>query len=96
MLDLIVPASRKRQLAHVIKTAPTFEIWKAAAVELDKFTHIYSRLEGNEKWKNVMEDRHYDYDLVKSRMEQLENARELDDPNISFFLLRTSRKNSYC
>lgn len=45
---------------------------------------------GNEKWKDETISMDYDYELIQTRLSQLQTARELNDLAAISFLLRTS------
>jgi len=57
--------------------------WRAAAIELDV-------LEGNNAWKCELESSEYDFNLVESRLAQLDDARNSCDAQRMLFLIRTS------
>lgn len=63
--------------------AASYDDWKAAATELDT-------LEGNDAWKLEDESSEYDAELVRARLEQLEEARLSCDVKRMLFLVRTT------
>lgn len=63
--------------------ADTYDSWKAAATELDT-------LEGNDAWKLEDESTEYDAELLKTRLEQLDEARLNCDVKRMLFLVRTT------
>lgn len=46
---------------------------------------------GKTKWKLNNASKYYDYELINSRLIQLQTARELNDSAATSFLLRTSK-----
>ncbi|KAJ4286064.1 Lipase 5 [Kalmusia sp. IMI 367209] len=65
------------------RQAESYHDWKAAATELDT-------LEGNDTWKFHDESSEYDAELVKARLEQLDEARLNCDVKRMLFLVRTT------
>lgn len=63
--------------------AATYADWEAAAKELDD-------MEGNNEWKAVFDSPDYDAQLVRSRLQQLDDARISCDIERMLFLIRTS------
>ncbi|KAF2755414.1 patatin-domain-containing protein [Pseudovirgaria hyperparasitica] len=81
---LSIDDENRKQLLHVkLKEAKTYSEWRSAASELDK-------LEGNNAWKEEEVTREYNYALVKSRLQQLDEARTNCDTRRMLFLIRTS------
>ena len=73
-----------KQLLYVkMQTATTYIDWKSAAAELD---HI----EGNNRWKYILDSPDYDAALVDARLKQLDDARISCDIGRMLFLIRTS------
>ncbi|KAF2735145.1 patatin-domain-containing protein [Polyplosphaeria fusca] len=76
-------ADRKQLLYLRMKNAESFEVWKAAATELDT-------LEGNDLWKNEDYSEQYNFELVAARLKELDDARLSCDVKRMLFLIRTS------
>ncbi|KAF1974387.1 patatin-domain-containing protein [Bimuria novae-zelandiae CBS 107.79] len=75
--------ARKQLLYLRMREATSYEEWKTAASELDT-------LEGNDAWKLEDESSEYDAELVKARLEQLDDARLNCDVQRMLFLVRTT------
>lgn len=74
----------RKQILHLrLKNAVTVEDWKVAARELDD-------LEGNLEWKANSESDDYDYELVATRLAQLDDARISCDVSRMLYLVRTA------
>jgi len=78
-------ATEKERQLHLLRLrgAKTSEEWKKAALELDQ-------LEGNSQWKDHDESEEYDYELVKTRLRRLQEARQRDDLEDMRFQIRTA------
>ncbi|MCJ1471785.1 hypothetical protein MMC13_000426 [Lambiella insularis] len=74
---------RKQVLYLRLRSAATYDDWKAAATELDG-------IEGNNAWKAVFESPEYDAMLVEARLRQLDEARISCDVGRMLFLVRTA------
>lgn len=74
---------RKQLLLVRLQEAECYDDWKAAATELDT-------LEGNDAWKMEDASSEYDAELVKARLEQLDEARLNCDVKRMLFLVRTT------
>ena len=70
-------------LQQQLKSASSYEEWKDCAAQID-------RLEGKDEWKENPISREYDYQLVKSKIDQLKKARESGDKASISYILRTS------
>lgn len=57
------------------------------------FDHLsaFFRIEGKDKWRKDEKSAEYDWELIKSRLDQLHRARELNDFAALSFLVRTSK-----
>ena len=66
-----------------LKGAKTCQEWEEAASELD-------HLEGRNVWKEQDESEEYDYELVQTRLERLQNARQRGDVQDMRFQVRTA------
>ena len=75
--------NRKSVLRFNLGKASSLEAWRATAAELDD-------LEGNDLWKFECESNEYNSALVRSRLEQLEDARFSNDTSRMLFLIRTA------
>ncbi|KAF2140999.1 uncharacterized protein K452DRAFT_299063 [Aplosporella prunicola CBS 121167] len=75
--------SRRQILYLRMQDAKNYDAWRAAALELDQ-------LEGNNDWKHQKESCEYDYELVESRLKQLDEARIECDVHRMLFLIRTA------
>ncbi|KAI9700929.1 MAG: hypothetical protein M1820_006690 [Bogoriella megaspora] len=75
--------SEKRILYHRLGTATSYVDWHEHASELDE-------LEGNNAWKQEEDSQEYNFELVKSRLKQLDEARISCDVGRMLFLIRTS------
>ena len=64
--------SRIRKYRKMLATAPNYEIWKAAALELDY-------LEGNVEWKEDFASDLYHYELVYDRLSNLRQYHQQSD-----------------
>ncbi|KAF2643353.1 patatin-domain-containing protein [Massarina eburnea CBS 473.64] len=74
----------RRQLLYLrLKEAESYEDWTAAVTELDT-------LEGNDAWKLEDESPEYDYALLKTRLEEIDNARISCDVKRMVYLIRTA------
>ncbi|KAF1958888.1 patatin-domain-containing protein [Byssothecium circinans] len=74
----------RRQLLYLrLKEAETYEDWTMAATELDI-------LEGNDAWKLEDESAEYDYNLLKTRLEEIDNVRISCDVKRMIYLIRTA------
>eukprot|EP00842_Homolaphlyctis_polyrhiza_P005765 jgi/Hompol1/618/HPOL_005364-RA len=75
--------SSRRRFRKLMDMATCYEQWAAAGYMLD-------RCEGNDKWKNTEQSPHYDYSLIRDRLETLRNIRKTGDAATMMFALRTS------
>ena len=66
-----------------MEKANCYEQWAAAGYMLD-------RCEGKDAWKEHEKSKHYDYGLVKDRLESLRNIRKEGDNESMMYNLRTS------
>lgn len=64
--------SRIRKFRKMLAEAPNYELWKAAALELDF-------LEGNVEWKEDFASDLYHYELIYDRLSHLRQYREQND-----------------
>ncbi|KAL5391000.1 hypothetical protein DPSP01_001496 [Paraphaeosphaeria sporulosa] len=74
---------RKQLLYLRLRDAESYDDWKAAAAELDT-------LEGNDAWKLEDASSEYDAELVKVRLDELNEARLNCDVKRMLFLVRTT------
>lgn len=63
---------RIRKFRKMLAEAPNYEVWKAAALELDF-------LEGNTEWKEDFASDLYHYELIYDRLSNLRNYRQRND-----------------
>lgn len=63
---------RIRKFRRMLAEAPNYEMWKAAALELDF-------LEGNVEWKEEFGSDLYHYELIHDRLSNLRNYRQQND-----------------
>lgn len=63
---------RIRRFRKMLAEAPNYEVWKAAALELDF-------LEGNVEWKEDFPSDLYHYELIYDRLSNLRNYRQQND-----------------
>lgn len=63
---------RIRKFRKMLAEAPNYEVWKAAALELDF-------LEGNTEWKEDFASDLYHYELIYDRLSNLRNYRQQND-----------------
>ncbi len=63
---------RIRKFRKMLAEAPNYEVWKAAALELDF-------LEGNSEWKEDFASDLYHYELIYDRLSNLRNYRQQND-----------------
>lgn len=63
---------RIRKFRKMLAEAPNYEVWKAAALELDY-------LEGNVEWKEDFASDLYHYELIYDRLNNLRNYRQQND-----------------
>lgn len=63
---------RIRRFRKMLAEAPNYEVWKAAALELDF-------LEGNSEWKEDFASDLYNYELIYDRLSNLRNYRQQND-----------------
>ncbi|KAB8337078.1 hypothetical protein FH972_021382 [Carpinus fangiana] len=75
--------NRTAVLYHNFRHATTYNDWREAAVDLD-------HLEGNNAWKHELETDEYDFELVRARLRDLDDARISCDPKRMLFLIRTA------
>lgn len=73
---------RRLQLLR-LNAAETLDEWQCAAIQLDQ-------LENANEWKEQDESDDYDYELIRSRLERLEKARDAENMGELRFLIRTS------
>lgn len=74
--------SRKlRKLERDIKNAANYDDWYAACREHD-------RLSGADEWKEVDQSPYYDYELIRSRLAEIRQARQNQDVNQLCFHLQ--------
>lgn len=69
-----------KQLEAAIENAATYEEWYEASLEHD-------RISGAEEWKEIDRSPYYDYELIRSRLGQIRQARERNDVNKLVFHL---------
>ncbi|KAI8149462.1 acyl transferase/acyl hydrolase/lysophospholipase [Fennellomyces sp. T-0311] len=82
--QLISPANPKAYYNHLLKVATNYEQWAEAAAVLDD-------LEGLDAWKRDPVDKEYDWELIQTRLEQLQRVRETtQSQSAMIFALRTS------
>ncbi|KAL1967534.1 hypothetical protein VTN77DRAFT_3049 [Rasamsonia byssochlamydoides] len=74
--------SPKDRLMHCLATAETFEEWEEAAYQLDE-------LLGTDAWRQNPTSKHYDYRLIRQRLEAIISARENEDILTLVNLLRS-------
>ena len=63
---------RIRKFRKMLAEAPNYEVWKAAALELDF-------LEGNVEWKEEFGSDLYHYELIYDRLSNLRTYRQQND-----------------
>ena len=63
---------RIRKFRKMLAQAPNYEVWKAAALELDF-------LEGNAEWKEDFVSDLYHYELIYDRLSNLRQYRQQND-----------------
>lgn len=85
---MVTPVQEKRKWQQRMSDARSYQQWAAAAAELD-------RIEGKHRWRRERTSSYYDYELVQSRLEQLQRAREMNDEAAITFLLRTSLARNF-
>ncbi|KAI9249299.1 hypothetical protein BY458DRAFT_525600 [Sporodiniella umbellata] len=71
----------ENKLINQLSNAKTFDEWKERAKTLDKF-------QKNDRWRNKLECKLYDYRLIESRLDHLRKAREAGDVDNMTYLLR--------
>ncbi|KAI8381286.1 uncharacterized protein BYT42DRAFT_565984 [Radiomyces spectabilis] len=71
----------ENRLLHSLRHADDYESWRTQAQELDSLLQ-------NDLWKSQPVSRLYDYKLISSRLEHLQNARASDDVECVIYLLR--------
>ena len=86
--SFLEPNFSKQQVVKARNTAKTFQEWAESSRILDS-------LEGNDKWKAKDESTHFDYELVRNRLQQMEDAELLQDENVIQFLLRTNLERGF-
>lgn len=69
-----------RQLERAIENAVDYKEWYEASAEHD-------RLSGAEEWRSIDRSPHYDYELIRNRLQQIRQARERQDVNKLVFHL---------
>ncbi len=70
-----------RKLDRAIKCAVTYEEWHAACAEHD-------RISGADEWKEVDHSPYYDYELIRTRLSEIRQARQRNDVNQLCFHLQ--------
>lgn len=80
-----LPAEEQERHLQLLRLrgAKTCEEWKTAAFELD-------RLEGGDQWRDKDESEEYDFELVRTRLERLQDARKRGDVEDMRFQIRTA------
>ncbi|KAM5350640.1 hypothetical protein ACJ41O_007145 [Fusarium nematophilum] len=74
---------RKHMLCQRLQSAESRAQWEAAAKELDT-------LEGNEEWKRDSSSGDYNPELIKERLDALDEARSKSDVHTMMHLIRTA------
>ena len=70
-----------RKLNRAIKSAATYEEWHTYCVEHD-------RISGADEWKEVDHSPYYDYELIRTRLSEIRQARQHKDVNQLCFHLQ--------
>ncbi|KAF8914659.1 acyl transferase/acyl hydrolase/lysophospholipase [Mucidula mucida] len=73
---------RKGVLRKKLRASKSYEEWKVAAMELDKYLHF-------DEWKKIDEDPYYDWRLIKKVGRSLKNLREKKDARGCLGVLET-------
>lgn len=79
---------RKGQLRKKMRASKTYEEWKEAALELDKYL-------GFDEWKRVDEDPYYDWKLVRKVLKSLRSLRRSDDARGVLGVLETCIRTNF-
>ncbi|KAF9453064.1 patatin-domain-containing protein [Macrolepiota fuliginosa MF-IS2] len=79
---------KKGQLRKKLRAARTYEEWKEAAKELDRYLNF-------DEWKKIDEDAFYDWKLVRKVRRSLRNLREKGDARGCLGVLETCIRPSF-
>lgn len=79
---------RKGQLRKKLRAATSYEEWKRAALELDKYL-------GFDEWKRIDEDPYYDWRLVRKVLKSLRTLRRSDDARGVLGVLETCLRTNF-
>lgn len=71
-----------------MRASKTYEEWKEAALELDKYL-------GFDEWKGVDEDPYYDWKLVRKVLKSLRSLRRRDDARGVLGVLETCIRTNF-